>query len=369
MLEAIYYLATLTAFHADNDRQLINFHTLKESLAVTRIVADFQRAQRKHHMEIRLILEGENSLHEGRLRKEVYLDGSKRKMTEAFGHFNAVLFLPQMMLIIEGAPELRRRYLNLILAQVYSDYAAHMVVYARSLTQRNALLKQIQEKRADPEQLSYWDEQLAESGAYIIHARIQVVHALERFVTPIHSELSGNSEILRLQYLPSFDPIAVNSKQMALPMTVSIDRQNVALPEIRDGFKRRLDQLRVDEIIRGMTLVGPHRDEMRFLINGVDMGRFGSRGQIRTAMLALKLAEVAWLQERTGEWPVLLFDEVMAELDSNRRLELLERLGTCDQTFLTSADLELFDNSFLEKAIIWNVSNGRVVSGIDQRRV
>jgi len=132
------------------------------------------------------------------------------------------------------------------------------------------------------------------------------------------------------------------------------------LEEIRTGFIERLGQLRREEIARGMTTIGPHRDELRFLANSIDLGNYGSRGQIRTTLLALKMAEVDWMKERTGEWPVILLDEVMAELDLERRADLLTYLGQREQVLFTTTDLNLFTPEFAEQAEIWDVAGGTV---------
>ncbi len=121
-----------------------------------------------------------------------------------------------------------------------------------------------------------------------------------------------------------------------------------------------MEALRADEINRGVTTIGPHRDEIRFLSNGIDLGDFGSRGQVRTALMSLKLAETAWLKERTGQWPVLLLDEILAELDVERRQDLLETLAECEQAVLTTTDLGLFGDEFLTNTTIWKVKDGRV---------
>jgi DNA replication and repair protein RecF len=121
-----------------------------------------------------------------------------------------------------------------------------------------------------------------------------------------------------------------------------------------------LRQLHSEEIRRGVTVLGPHRDELRFLANGIDLSDYGSRGQVRTALLALKLAEIEWMKARTGQWPVLLLDEVLAELDTQRRLDLLAYLDKIEQAMLTTADLKLFDPGFIEKAKVWQVEAGKV---------
>jgi DNA replication and repair protein RecF len=365
LLEAIYYLATLVSFHASSDRQLINFIEARQPLAVARIVADFNRGTNRHNLEVRLIQEnnGQNGGLNGNgahVRKEVLLDGVKCKASSAVGQFNAVLFLPQMLGVIEGAPEERRRYLNLALAQVIAHYPAALSEYTKALTQRNALLKLLSERQGDPAQLDFWDEQIVSNGAQLIHTRIHAVQELERLAARTHRELTRGTEVLRLNYQPSYDPFPVQPGQYTLPLDAPLDRTGLVLETIRSGFAESLKKLRQEEIARGVTTIGPHRDELRFLANGIDLGIYGSRGQVRTAMLSLKIAEVGWMHHKSGQWPVLLLDEVLAELDGNRRQDLLERLTQSEQALLTTTDLDLFAPEFVERAAIWRVHEGRL---------
>ena len=168
---------------------------------------------------------------------------------------------------------------------------------------------------------------------------------------------------MRLSYEPAFDPLPQPDGQLNLKIDTPVDRSGLKLEDIRAGFVERLAQLRREEIARGMTTIGPHRDELRFLANSIDLGNYGSRGQIRTTLLALKMAEVDWMKERTGEWPVILLDEVMAELDLERRADLLNYLGESKQVLFTTTDLNLFTSEFAEKAVIWDVHNGSVNTG------
>jgi DNA replication and repair protein RecF len=359
VLEAVYFLAALTSFQTHVDRQLVNFLEARKDLAVGRLVAEYNRGPTAHRLEVRLVLEpvGVNGQ---RLRKEVLLDGFKRPLTEIVGHFNAVIFVPQMSQIVEGGPEERRRYLNLALAQAVPGYARWLSEYSQALTQRNALLKQLSEKGGDASQLDFWDETLTRSGAGLILARIQAVQEIEKQAARIHHELTRGSEVLRLNYLPAYDPLPGPDGQLALRMTTSVDRAGFDQETIRSGFLAALGQNRSEEIRRGVTQLGPHRDEMRFLANGIDLGDYGSRGQVRTSLLALKLAEVEWLKSRTGQWPVLLLDEVMAELDLQRRADLLTYLEKTEQTLLTTTDRGMFLPGFLEKAETWEVGAGAV---------
>jgi len=360
LLEAVYFLSTFVSFHASTDRQLINFLAARETLAVARIVADYCRGRDTHRLEIRIIQEVNGYSGEPRFRKEVLLDGLKRKASEVVGQFNAVLFLPQMLRVIEGPPEERRRYLNLSLAQVLSQYAPALGDYSRALSQRNALLKQINERGGDLEQLTYWDEQLAAAGAQLIYARIRSIQELEHLATGIHQQLTRGAEVLRLSYEPAYDPLPRPVKQYALPLDAPLDRSGISMEKIQQGFQESLVRLRSEEIARGVTTIGPHRDELRFLSNGVDLGTYGSRGQARTAMLSLKLAEVSWMKAKTGQWPVLLLDEVLAELDTHRRDDLLARLEDSEQALLTTTDLDLFSAGFVGEAVVWQIRGGRV---------
>jgi DNA replication and repair protein RecF len=365
LLEAVYFLATFTSFHASSERQLINFLAAEEMLAVARIVADYVRGETRHRLEVRLIQEPSGGNGFSRMRKEVLLDGVKRKLSEAVGEFNAVLFLPQMLHVIDGSPEERRRYVNLALSQVVSGYPGALTDYARVLTQRNALLKQLNERAGDLAQLDYWDDLLALSGSQLIYARIRAVQELEWLAGRFHRELTRGSEVLRVQYLPAYDPLPAAKKgQLALSLDTPVIRSKVSLEKIRNGFKQELARLRQEEILRGATTTGPHRDELRFLSNGIDLGTYGSRGQVRTAMLSLKLAEVAWMKEKTGHWPVLLLDEVLAELDMQRREDLLSRLSESEQSLLTTTDLDLFDHNFTDRATLWQVNAGRVEENV-----
>jgi DNA replication and repair protein RecF len=366
VLEAIYFLAAFTSFQTHADRQIVNFHEAKNPLTVTRLVADYQRGRTKHRIEARLILEP-TGVNGQRLRKEILLDGVKRHISDIVGHFNAVIFVPQMSQIIEGGPEERRRYLNLALAQAVPTYARVLSEYSQALTQRNALLKALSESSAlsaskggNGSQLEVWDETLVRHGAQIILWRIQAVQEIERFASRIHHELTRGTETLRLAYEPAYDPLPKPEMQLGLKLDTPIDRSAIDLDEIRQGFLMRLKQIRGEEIARGVTTIGPHRDDLRFIINKADVSDYGSRGQLRTTLLSLKLAEVEWMKERTGETPVILLDEVMAELDTQRRADLLKYVSQDSQVLFTTTDTHSFADEFVEQAEVWDVKGGVV---------
>jgi len=369
VLEAIYFLAAFTSFQTHTDRQIVNLEEAKNnSLTVTRLVAEYQRERRRHRIEARLILEPVGVLNGQRLRKEILLDGVKRPVSEIVGQFNAVIFVPQMSQIIEGSPEERRRYLNLALAQSVPTYARVLSEYNQALTQRNALLKALNENggaalsssKGSRDQLEVWDDTLSRLGSQIILWRIEAIQRIEHLAQRVHNELTHGNEILRLAYEPAYDPLPKPSGQLGLKIDTAIDRSGFDLNDIQNGFRERLHDLRNEEVVRGVTTIGPHRDELRFLANDFDLGNYGSRGQIRTALLSLKLAEVNWMKERTGEWPVILLDEVMAELDVQRRADLLKYVGESEQVLFTTTDLNLFAPEFVEKSEVWKAGDGRV---------
>jgi DNA replication and repair protein RecF len=216
------------------------------------------------------------------------------------------------------------------------------------------------ERGGNTDQLEVWDDALTRLGSQIILWRIEAVQQIERLASRVHNDLTHGTEILRLSYEPAFDPLPKPGGQLGLKMPTVLDRSVLGLKEIQNGFRERLRELRNEEIARGVTTSGPHRDELRFLANDIDLGNYGSRGQVRTTLLALKLAEVNWMKERTGEWPVILLDEVMAELDLQRRGDLLKYIGESEQVLFTTTDINLFTPEFVKKSEVWKVENGRV---------
>jgi len=366
LLEALYYLATAQSHHAASDRQLIHFLALQEALPFAKIVAEVSKRDEIKRIEIRLIQEPISN-GDSRLRKEVFINGVKKRVGDLAGLVNVVMFLPQDMAIVEGAPADRRRYLDIALCQIDTAYNFALGEYGKVLPQRNALLKMLQE---DPghggaeAQLAFWDEKLCEHGALILAKRSAALADLEALASAIHRDLTASAAGLRLAYHPAFDPAAPFNGQIGLPLDVPVHRVGIAAAEIQTGLREKLKATRAEEIARGATLSGPHRDEIRFVANGVDLGTYGSRGQARTAVLALKLAEMEWMRARTGEWPLLLLDEVLAEFDASRRRDLLNRLSSAEQCVLTTTDLNLFPLEFRDKARVWHVQNGRVMSEV-----
>ena len=358
VLEAVHFLSIMTSPLASNDREAINLLALNDDLPISRLVAGIEKKGKAHKIEVRLIL---NSVSNGnnRLRKEVLIDGVKKRLFDAVGFFNSVLFLPQMIRILEDGPDERRKYLDQLFSQAFPGYVRALSKYQQALSRRNALLKQLFEKGGDREQLLYWDNILSDNGAVIIEARLKSIHEFQKFVGEQYNHLTGSREEIRMAYQPSFDGYKQNGRQAGLEIGQD-EYPKIKNEQIKEQFAARLKELWGEEIRRGVTTIGPHRDELRFISNGMDLGVYGSRGQIRTAVMAMKIAETQWLQEKTGELPVLLLDETLAELDESRRGDLLKNLGLEEQAILTTTDLGLFSKEFIKNCQIWRISAGVV---------
>jgi len=360
LLEAVYYLAGATSPHTRSARQLINFLTLRAERPFARLVAEVESHDRVQQIEIRIMLEPVGPANNLRLRKEILINQQKGRVRDLSGIFNAVLFLPQDMRIIEGSPGERRRYLDAALCQGDATYAAALADYGKVLTQRNALLRRLAERGGDASQLEFWDSKISRHAYTLVRLRTAALAEIEKIAGNIHQELTRGVETFRLLYQPSYAPPLPDRQ------TDSPDPQNRAdqdfLPEevFIERYLQRLKMSRREELARKTTVLGPHRDDFVFLSNGIDLTLYGSRGQNRTAMMSMKLAEVEWLHDKSDEWPVLLLDEVLAELDIHRREDLLQRINDSKQVLLSSADLEMFDPSFREKATIWSLSAGRI---------
>jgi DNA replication and repair protein RecF len=295
-----------------------------------------------------------------RFRKVIRQNGVDKRVMDTVGLVNVVLFLPRDLTLIEGAPTDRRRFMDITLSQVESDYSAALDKYEKTLPQRNALLRRISEKQASPKELPYWDEQIIAAGSTLIAARHRFLREVEVQAQREHYDLTGRKETLTLRYQPSFNPTAGGDGQRSFEL-IGLDLHRELLAEqVAPQFADQLQMEQYESIIRGVTLSGPHRDELRILINERDSGLYGSRGQARTAVMSLKLAELAWMREKTGEAPILLLDEVAAELDSKRRAYLLDRIDGSTQTLLTTTELDIFTPSFLKRAAVWQVENGKI---------
>ncbi|MCZ7545612.1 MAG: DNA replication/repair protein RecF [Anaerolineae bacterium] len=360
-LEAIYYLATSRSPYTATDRQLINWLADEDVLPFARLVTEVASAAGKL-TRIEITLMKEQNADGERLRKVISVDGLERRAMDLLGRVNVVLFMPQDMTLIEGPPAERRRYLNVTLCQTDPAYCRALSEYEKIISQRNALLKRVKDGYERAEELDYWDELAAEKGAVLLAGRQRLLREMEALAQRTHRELTGDTEHLSLRYLPSFAPTANGDGQLSFEAAGLDLHRQLAPDEIAPQFSDTLRASRRQEIERGVTLCGPHRDELRLDINGRDVGYYGSRGQARTAVMALKLAELAWMRGVVGEWPVLLLDEVVAELDAQRRAYLLAHVAEANQAVLATTESGLFTDEFLARATLWRVAAGQIMT-------
>ncbi len=346
LLEAIYYMATTRSPLALSDRQLINWEVAGEPIPNARLSVTFFRKGREHTLEAVLALEAREERQV--FRRRLWLDGIPRRAMDVVGQLVVVLFLPDDVLLVAGSPSLRRRYLDVALCQLDAQYCQQLSRYQRVVTQRNALLRQIREGHSRPAELGYWNARLVEYGAYVLARRLWLVAALNRRATQLQHILTEGSESLQLTYTPTW-----------------IDREIASLTDateqdLAEILAQRLQVLFPREIARAITLVGPHRDDLRFFINQIDATIYGSRGQQRTAALALKLAEAKVMEQELGEPPTLLLDDVVSELDRRRAQLLLKAVMDAEQVLITTTDLQTFPKGFLEQVVLWHVEGGQV---------
>jgi DNA replication and repair protein RecF len=344
LLEAIYYLATSRSPHAGSDRELVHWLAVEEEpLPYARLVGRVARGASEMAIEITLTQQANNG---ARYRKQIRLNGVARRAMDLLGNLNVVFFLPEDIGLVSGPPSGRRRYLDAMLCQIEPPYCRTLSRYNQIVTQRNALLRDLRERGGQPAQLAFWDERLVEHGAYLVARRGVALAALDERANAVHRALTDGAEQLHLHYEPSVE-----------------FEGEWAVDAIGPVYGARLQALRQREIAAGMTLIGPHRDDMRFFVDAVDAGVYGSRGQQRTAALALKLAEVELMHHETSEHPVLLLDDVFSELDAHRRGFLVSTLQRgSSQAIVTTTDLHDLPEPFLQSCQLWRVEMGRLGS-------
>lgn len=360
ILEAITYLATSNSPYTTSDRQLIHWRTEDDPIPFSRMSAELSNNDSSYQkLDITLMLDKSGG--GSRFKKDIKHNNVDKRVMDVVGILTVVLFVPQDLSLIEGSPSDRRRFMNTTLTQVDVDYLMALNEYDKILPQRNALLKRIADKRSSPVELEFWDQQLATNGSIIIAGRQRFLRELEVKAQDVHHALTGGRETLTLKYQPSIVPKSdTEGKQLSFDVIgLDLNRQLTA-EQIKPQFLQHLLAERRDSINRGVTLSGPHRDELRMFINDRDSGLYGSRGQARTAVMALKFAELNWMKDRIGEYPLFLLDEVVAELDSKRRAFLLDQLDSKAQTLVTTTELEIFTDEFLQRAQVLNVVNGQI---------
>ena len=354
LLEAIYFLSTAKSHRTYPDNELIRHNEswfyLKGEIAAT---DGLQPDPEPHELGPFNLMTVEVS-NELSGKKRFKFNGIiQKKLSQWIGQFNAVFFSPESLTLVKGSPADRRRFIDLLISQINSAYLNSLQNYQFALKQRNELLKQIRSKQASPDFLDPWDDILIAEGISIIQTRVGIFDQLKTYVQAKHAELTGNREILELQYQPSPEKIGdamepVREDPSVQPVPILSGRPGVT-GEGTELFRRSLQSSRSYDILRGMTSVGPHRDDFKLILEAKSAGAmyfqeakaFGSQGQQRTIALALKLGELELIRETTGKTPIVLLDDVFSELDEERSSFLFNLLGQLNaQTFITSTRQE-----------------------------
>ena len=366
ILEAVYYLATTRSPFARHDQQLIHWHAdqAEDPIVVGRLVAEIGTNAGSQYSELRLIKEQKNALQAKTFRREALINRRKVRLMDLLGTLRVVLFLPEDIEIITGSPANRRRYLDILICQIDQTYCRTLSAYNKVLEQRNALLKQIAKNRNGQDVLPIYTEELVKLGSQLFIKRATHLQTIAHQTQRIHYEyLTNKQESIRLDYLPCLSQESSN----ALQGTVDNDSgilaqwlQENTLASVQERFHQTLTSAEQQDGLPLNTTIGPHRDDWCFWLNGRALQAYGSRGQQRSAMLALKLAEIEWIYAETDEMPILLLDEVLAELDQERRTLLLNVVQQAQQAILTATETTMFSSDFLENTCLFYVQNGRI---------
>jgi DNA replication and repair protein RecF len=351
LLEAVYLLASGRSVRASNDGEMLGWAGETESQPFARLETAVQRRAGDVHLETIVVgpsaTPGPGTTRAG---KRFRVNGIARRAVDFVGQLRAVLFTADDLDIISGPPSGRRQFLDVALSQLDRAYYTSLQRYGRIMQQRNATLRRIKEGIAGPDELSLWDETFSREGAVIIAARRNAVQRLAALAARSHAELSGEApESLELAYEPQLG----EEWQNLVPTEATLENTQPIFAAALASQRRR-------ETGAGISLVGPHRDELAINLNGASASSFGSRAQIRTTALALRLAEAELLRAAEDDPPVLLVDDIVSELDERRRASVLAGLSGFDQVWFTATSGSWLPESFLDGATVYDVKSGDV---------
>jgi DNA replication and repair protein RecF len=375
LLEAVHVLATTRSPRTSSERELVTWQATGAEAEIADLLPPFarlmgrvQRRDGEVHLEVVFKGElpepaaapggpkgatGEVSVP---LSREITINGLPTRAAALIGQLPVVYFSPDDVELAGGPPVGRRQYLNVANPQISAAYLRALQRYNRILLQRNQVLRQVRERRQPVAALEPWTEQLVESGAFILRQRLAMLAAVNERARPIFHDLSGTTEDLRVVYRSTVFDDAHDGSGPPPP------------DQLAGCFRERQRQRAGREIEQAVSLVGPHRDDFVFMLGSVDLNTYGSRGQQRLAVLALKLAEITWMEEAIGELPVLLLDDLLSELDPKKRQYVLDRVARSSahdesnrgQVWVTTTDLTPFAPELLAVAQRFEIDAGRV---------
>ncbi|MBB6454419.1 DNA replication and repair protein RecF [Salirhabdus euzebyi] len=330
IMESIYVLALTKSHRTSKDKELIKWD---ESYA--KIKGSVVKRNRQFPLELIFSNKGKKA-------KLNHIE--QQRLSDYIGALNVVMFAPEDLNLVKGSPQERRRFIDMEIGQIQPIYVYHLGQFQKILKQRNALLKDYQRKQQmDRTMLRVMTEQIIEHAATIIHRRFKFLQLLRKWAQPIHLGISRHLEKLEITYDASIE--------------VS---ENMELSKIVEVYQKQFEDMETKEIERGTSLIGPHRDDLVFHLNGKEVQTYGSQGQQRTTALSLKLAEIELIYSEVGEYPILLLDDVLSELDDHRQSHLLNTIQGKVQTFVSTTSVDGIEHDTLKKAEIFHVHQGAV---------
>lgn len=332
ILESIYFLSTLKSFRSSNNNELIRFNSEHFEISSTILKSD---------AEVTLFYSYDENKN-----KVIKVNGLKSRPKDFKSVIKTVLFSTSDLLLLRGNPQDRRDWLDRAISQIYPAYDDRLLKYEKIRVQKNNFLKEVAKTGNFNETLlDVYNEQLVITGSNIIYLRKKFLNEIEKIATEKHRIISG-TEHLKIRYGSSF-----------------LAEDDIEVEHIAEKFTQSLNERRVEEIRRCQACVGPHRDDIIFYIDEKEAVRFASQGQQRTIVLALKLSELDMITSKTQDNPILLLDDVLAELDDKRQNFLLKSINEGIQTIITSVDTVLFEDEFLRDVKIYKVELGEIVEG------
>ncbi len=336
LLESIYYLSTLDSLRAKTDSELI-----KWGEDFCNIKAEIQKFDIDVDLEVNINPPS---------RKKLKINGlSKNKSSEFISNLSTVCFTTNDLLLLRGTPDDRRKWLDLAISQIFPAYVERLSKYNKIRTQKNNYLKDLKGNiNADTTMLDVWNEQLAITGSNIIFIRINFLHELQKIAKEKHNQISNNENLSIIYNSTIIEDISACKK---------FEHNN---EYILENFKQKLEEKKLEEIIRGQSVIGPHRDDVSYFINEIESKKFASQGQQRTIVLSLKLAELELIKEKINTNAILLLDDVLAELDDLRQNFLLDAIGNETQTIITSVDTLHFKEEYLKDVEIFEIKENSV---------
>ena len=331
LIESIYFLAMSRSHRTARDRELIRWDS------------DFAKVNGKlkkksHSVPMEIILSKR-----GKIAKLNHLE--QKKLSNYIGQLNVILFAPEDLSLVKGSPSVRRKFIDMELGQMNKIYLYHLAQYQQILKQRNQFLKQAKyDAKYDQIYLDVLTEQLAADGAEVLFYRFRFIEKLNEWAQKVQTDISNGKETLKIRY-----------------KTTSEITEELTVEEIFEQLKEIYKKSQKQEIEQGTTTTGPHRDDLIFYVNDKNVQTYGSQGQQRTTALSLKLAEIELMNEITGEYPILLLDDVLSELDDNRQTHLLNSIQDKVQTFITTTSLDGVQMELLNDPLIFYVDSGTAV--------